>query len=283
LSISETLIEKKDYENIHNKNIDIFNDENIPEEDLVENIENFEKSNQLSAEEEREKRRKMKLYDQIKSYEKKVEKSDTDISPSLVTNTKEYINKYIREKQNKIIKISNSSKKISKKTKERIAKLVTPINYKIGKEETKEFFRKKDQYLGQCQICGFTFKTKKGINYCERFTWSDKRINIKTDLVEPGNSLCLCAKCHSIIKGGGDFEATFLTKISEKLEQESYNFDDFVKDIKSKKILQPPQCFKEHIDFDVMYYVDIRLNRKDERIYFTEEHLLMFFECLKQG
>jgi hypothetical protein len=44
-----------------------------------------------------------------------------------------------------------------------------------------------------------------------------------------------------------------------------------------------PECFKEHIEFNDMYFVDIRLNNNDERIYFTEEHLLMFFEFLKSS
>ena len=59
------------------------------------------------------------------------------------------------------------------------------------------------------------------------------------------------------------------------------DYDEFIKDIDSDKLIKSPDCFKEHLDFDDMYFVDIRLNNNDERIYFTEEHLVMFFEFLK--
>lgn len=63
--------------------------------------------------------------------------------------------------------------------------------------------------------------------------------------------------------------------------KDDYDFDTFIEDIDSDKLLTEPECFKEHIEFNDMYFVDIRLNNTDERIYFTEEHLLMFFEFLK--
>ena len=63
--------------------------------------------------------------------------------------------------------------------------------------------------------------------------------------------------------------------------KDDYDFDTFIEDVKSKKLNNAPECFKEHIDFNDMYSVDIRLNNNQEKIYFTEEHLLMFFEFLK--
>lgn len=234
---------------------------------------------------EREKRRETNLRgaEQVKGFDKNVPGNTNETSPLSIKNKQEYQNQYIRERKEKIKKVLNQSKKISKREREKISNNI--INYKIGEEETKDFFRRKDQYLGQCQICGFTFRTKNGTNYCERFTWTDyKRVRVKANFIDAGNSLCLCAKCHSIIKGGGDFEATFLTDdIMEMLQvlKDDYDFDTFIEDINSDKPLSPPDCFKEHIDFEDMYFVDIRLNNKDERIYFTEEHLLMFFEFLK--
>ena len=221
--------------------------------------------------------------EQVIGYNKYVEDNKLDeTSPSTITNKEEYLSQYNKKRNERIKEISNQSKKISNRTRKKISNY-NNTNYKFGEEETKDFFR--NQYSGQCQICGFTFKTKNGINYYERFTWSDyKRVKVKANFIDAGNSLCLCAKCHSIIKGGGDFEATFLTDdIMEMIQvlRDDYDFDTFIEDINSDKPLSPPDCFKEHIDFEDMYFVDIRLNNKDERIYFTEEHLLMFFEFLK--
>jgi hypothetical protein len=68
-----------------------------------------------------------------------------------------------------------------------------------------------------------------------------------------------------------------------KVLKDDYDFDTFIEDIDSDKLLSTPECFKEHIEFNDMYFVDIRLNNNNERIYFTEEHLLMFFEFLKSS
>jgi len=278
LEISDEIVENSKIDITNENYFDIDEDSDNSEEDTEsENNQN----NEQSAEEERNQRKKSGA-EQVKCYDKNVSTNQNEISPSNLKDTQEYKNKYIRERTEKLQKISNNSEKLSKRTRAKSSNSTT-INYKVGEEETKEFFRKKDQYLGQCQICGFTFTTKNGKNYCERFTWSDyKRVKVKADLIDVGNSLCLCAKCHSIIKGGGDFEATFLTnEILEKLKTD-YNFDTFIEDIKNNKLSQAPKCFQEHIDFDDMYEVNIRLNNnKDEKIYFTEEHILMFFEFLK--
>jgi hypothetical protein len=205
------------------------------------------------VEEERKKRREKSKSgaEQVKEHNKNVLDGDKNekISPSPITNNKEYQEKYKKEKLKKLKEISKNSKKLSPKTKNKFNSEI--MDYRIGEKETKDFFRKKDQYLGHCQICGFTFKTNNGINYFERFTWTDyKKIKIKANLVDPGNSLCLCAKCHSIIKSGGDFNANFLTdKIFEKLEN-NYNFDSFVEDVNNDDITSIPECFEEHKEFD---------------------------------
>lgn len=280
LDISNETVENSKIDITYENYFDIDEDSDNREEDTgSENNQN----NEQSAEEERNQRKKSGA-EQVKCYDKNVSNNQNETSPSNLKNTQEYQNKYIREKTEKLHKISKNSQKLSKRT---IAKSSNPatINYKVGEKETKDFFRRKDQYLGQCQICGFTFTAKNNINYCERFTWSDYiRIKVKVDLIDPGNSLCLCAKCHSIIKGEGDFKPTFLTDdVFEMLKvlKDDYDFDTFIEDIDSDKLLSTPECFKEHIEFNDMYFVDIRLNNNDERIYFTEEHLLMFFEFLK--
>ncbi len=277
LEISNLIAKINEPDRINN---DLIEDEDVPYIPYDTKESKGVDDTEPSAEEERKQRQKSGA-EQVKGYNKNVSSNQNETSPSNLKNTQEYQNRYIREKKEKIQKISNNSKKLSKRTRAKTSNCTT-INYKVGEEETKDFFRKKDQYLGQCQICGFTFTTKRGVNYCERFTWSDyKRVKVKADLIDAGNSLCLCAKCHSIIKGGGDFEAKFLTdEIFEKLKTD-YNFDTFIEDIKNNKLSQAPKCFQEHIDFDDMYVVDIRLNNKEEKIYFTEEHILMFFEFLK--
>ena len=202
-------------ETVENTKTDISDENNFDIEEYNNNSkENTERDNNhndgQSAEEERNQRKKSGA-EQLKDYDKNVSNNQNETSPSNLKNTQEYQNKYIREKTEKLQKISNNSQKVSKRTRAKSSNLTT-INYKVGEKETKDFFRKKDQYLGQCQICGFTFTSKNSVNYCERFTWSDyTRIKVKAELIDAGNSLCLCAKCHSIIKGGGDFKATFLT------------------------------------------------------------------------
>jgi hypothetical protein len=233
-------------------------------------------SDSQSAEEERKNRQKLGK-EQVQKYNNDKDNSENQTSPSSLEDREKYEKIYKQKKIEKQQEISNNSQKVSERTKKKSSDLGNN-NYRVGEEKTKEFFRKRDQYLGQCQICGFTFKANKNVNYCERFTWSDyTKVKTKTDFIDPGNSLCLCAKCHSIIKGGGDFEATFLTTEIFDIINDDYDFDTFIEDINSDKLLNAPECFQEHIEFNDMYFVDIRLNNKYERIYFTEEHLLIFF------
>ena len=77
------------------------------------------------------------------------------------------------------------------------------------------------------------------------------------------------------------YEVYLGNEVKQKLLESDYKFDDFLEDIKSEKLLEAPQAFKEHIDFDDMFSLDIRLNRKNNRLYFTEIHLIQFFEFLK--
>jgi len=161
---------------------------------------------------------------------------------------------------------------------------------KFGDEETKNKFKRKDWYSGQCQICGFTFQTKNGF-HCERFTWTDlgrgswtseQKQMPEHNIIDESNSLCLCSRCHSIIKHGGQFSATFLdSSVKNKLKSDDYAYDDFIKDMEIDKPIQHPECFKLHIEWQDMYFLEITLNNSDEHIYFTEEHLIAFFQFLK--
>lgn len=228
---------------------------------------------QLTPEEEQKRLQGMTPEDQIKGYENDVNNIEGETEPTAsgeLEAKKESFLKEIKKKTDKIRKKRKTETKPRKKRKE------NDSPFRSREEETKEFFRRKDQYAGHCQICGFTFKIHNGPNYCERFTWTDKRKN-KTvaDIVYPGNSLCLCGKCYSIINGGGDFHASFLEDCVYTDE-----IEDFIKKFHGLEIEEVPNIFEDHIEFEDMYSLPIRLNTKEEYIYFTEDHLIEFFAFL---
>ena len=232
---------------------------------------------EATAEEKREKRGA----DQVGDNENDVSgDQDGNLDPGIAKDIEEYQKRYKEQKEKLKETYSDTSRTIKRGA----------YISKIGDSETKDLFKRRDWYLGQCQSCGFTFKTQKG-NYFERFTWTDftkgkwskgQKEQVKYRCIDAGNSLCLCAKCHSIIKGGGDFQAEFLdNEVKKKLLESDYKFDNFLEDIKSERLSEAPQAFKEHVEFDDMFSLDIRLNRENNRLYFTEIHLIQFFEFLK--
>ena len=246
------------------------NEENIP------NIpENKSPSHEYNTPEEEQQKQKSGR-EQIEGYQNDIDGETINTDPVAAKNRQDNINKTLREQESAVTKAHSkrTSKKASTTTK---SKVPSSTIYRNGEEETKEFFKRKDQYAGCCQVCGFTFKTKNTGNYCERFTWTDGKKNMTVaDLIFPGNSLCLCAKCNSIILGGGDFKASFLEEINR-----ADDVDDFVEKFRGKYIESCPDVFEGHIDFDDMYALPIRLNNSDEYIYFTDEHLIQFFTFLE--
>lgn len=256
------------------------------EEDIVDSNPNntFYKINKKTAEQEREERKKSGL-EQVKNHENSI---TLEYSKDLNIDNFLDIAKYKEDIQNRRKK--NISEIKNSESLSTISKQEIPQNKKFGADEIRNEFKSEKYYRGQCQICGFTFPTNDG-NYCERFTWTDFKKGRWTDfqkkqaenrLITKGNSLCLCAKCHSIIKNGGHFEATFLNhEVEEKLKNENYNFDEFLKDINVDKLFQKPECFEIYVEFGDMFVLEIRLNKKIEYIYMTEVHLVEFFEFLK--
>jgi 5-methylcytosine-specific restriction endonuclease McrA len=199
--------------------------------------------------------------------------------------TKKFQEEFKKNQTRKISEILNTSTSVSKKIKNRKSK---NSNQKIGDEVTKSKFASKEWYGGQCQICGYTFRTNQGENHFERFTWTDFGRGSWTDeqkqmpehnIIDESNSLCLCSRCHSILKHGGQFSASFLTYKFKK--SNDYTYDDFIKDMEIDKPLKHPECFKEHVEWEDMYFLEIKLNNNEEYIYFTEEHLIAFFTFLK--
>lgn len=228
--------------------------------------------------EERQEQLRMSGVSDILSYESGVENSNPNIEPvSSDTHITHNINHFIREQEEKVQKVRAGKKKKNKSIKHKES-LPTHLSYRIGEEETKEFFRRRDQYAGCCQICGFTFRTKTGQNYCERFTWTDGRKSKRiASVIIPGNSLCLCGRCNSIIQGGGDFKAKFLEGFDD-IE----TLDEFILLFDGQEIADVPEIFKDHIDFDDMFTLPIKLNNKSENIYFTDEHITQFFAFLTE-
>ncbi len=276
LEISSELSRSFNENSSNNRDDDTYigNDDFLDEDTTIDEI--VEDENETA-----EDKRKKRGADQVGDNENDVsDDQDGNLDPGIATDIEEYQERYKEQKE----KLKEAYSDAKRKTKR------GAYISKIGDIETKDLFKRRDWYLGQCQSCGFTFKTQKG-NYFERFTWTDftkgkwskgqkEQINYKC--IDAGNSLCLCAKCHSIIKGGGDFQAEFLgSEVKQKLLESDYGFDDFLKDIKSEKLLEAPEAFKEHVDFDDIFSLDIRLNRENNRLYFTEIHLIQFFEFLK--
>ena len=225
--------------------------------------------------------------EQIESYNRNVEElEDIEIEPSLINNPEEFQEKYLANMEQKINDIINQIETVKPKIKRQ--NIARPK--KLGDKETRDIFARKDWYFGQCQICGFTFKKQDGYNHFERFTWTDfkkgkwtekQKNTIKHNIIDVGNSLCLCSRCHSIIKQGGDFEASFL-KLLDKERFQSKSFDERIKKISTdNQLLENPKCFKDALEWQDMYSIPIRLNNKDEKIYFTEEHLITFFAFLE--
>lgn len=243
----------------------------------VTNIDSTEPTiSSRSAEEDREERKKS-VAQQIQSYNKSTSIPNTEISPVTIFNHEELLQKQ-KEKRTKQRKIN--FEKIAAKSKIPLKIKMSP-SIRFGDDETKEYFKSKEFYSGQCQICGFTFQTIKNFNYCERFTIPDlKKTKTQSEIIEVGNSFCLCARCHSIVKNG-DFESVFLKQqIIDELRATNYNFEKFKDDIKCLEITDIPKVFEIHVECDDMYALDIRINNEDKKIYFTEEHLLYFFEFL---
>ncbi len=243
------------------------------DDDLIESEEE-EGSLPATPQEEQERLRQEDSHRQIRKYESDIKDGEQETSPVATGELKAKQERFLRDQEKKVKKIyQQRHRNTLTNTRSRNKQ---SASFRSGDVETKEFFLRKDQYAGHCQICGFTFKTKNGHNYCERFTWSDKRKNnTVADLIYPGNSLCLCGKCYSIINGGGDFKAEFLEQVS-KVD----DIDTFVKRFEGHTVKEVPEIFEEHIDFDDMYTLPVRLNQKNEYMYFTEDHLIELFAFL---
>jgi hypothetical protein len=218
-----------------------------------------------------EDRKKKEKPDSIPNLKQSIEKHTRNIQPTnekpnpdIITNEQSYRDKAQRNLTQNIEKSRRENRTYN-----------TSIKVKVGKDETRQFL--KEQYKGYCQICGFTFDQSGGKGkYFELFDWySEKVIKQSSNIVDAGSTLCLCSRCHSILKHG-DFSPVFLNKIEDSAE---LKFSDFIQHFENVKgDIEIPQVYRG-INFD-LYKAPVRLLKKDECIYFTEEHFLLFYNML---
>lgn len=211
------------------------------------------------------------LMNAICKHNKDIQKKDEFINPSIVLEEKKFIKKATEKLKESLMRLSNQDQNRYRK-----------LKIYAGEDKTKEFL--KQQYEGHCQICGFTFDKKENQGkYFERFSWlSEKITKQKTNFVEAGSSLCLCSKCHSILKFG-DFESKFITNlVNSNLKISTFKFNEFC-DVSAKNTegVAIPSSY-DFIEMD-MYKLPIRILNEDRAIFYTEEHFLLFFNMLIMG
>lgn len=146
--------------------------------------------------------------------------------------------------------------------------------------EIRQFLYK--TYKGHCQICGFTFKKASDqLNSFEKFNWNDKRvIKVKKPFVSSADSLCLCRNCTAVIKFG-DFEPSFIKSINDIHNFSSKHFYEIIQVIHNVIDIEIHDIFKDHVDFEDMYALEVRLNNTKKNIFFTREHLMQFITYLQ--
>ncbi len=199
-------------------------------------------------------------------------KDDEELDPDMIIDEEQYQEEFINNLSKNKINIVKTERVVFQKS-------IVDKEEKDLKSDIKIFLSK--MYKGYCQVCGFTFKKLNGENSFEMFNWNDKRVvKVKKSFISTADSLCLCRNCSANIKWGA-FTPVFIDKIN--------NIEDFQhkKPDEVKKLLHNvvdgdiPDIFKDLIDFDDMYALEIELQGEPRNIYFTNEHLLQFIAYLQ--
>jgi len=242
-------------------------------------IENFERNNEgAHTQLKKTKEKPATTRENIPKHEADVTQYDEDLDPDLITDEEQYkkdfkakiikdLKKYSNEKQSEIIQ---KIRYVNKST----------IKNKGDKTQIKYFLH--NTYKGYCQICGFTFrKSADQKNSFEVFNWNDKRVvKNKKSFVTTADSLCLCRNCSANIKWGA-FEPSFINTINRMENFETKDIDQ-IKDELNKIIdNNTAEIFKEYLDFDDMYALEISLNKEPKNIYYTNGHLIQFIVYLQ--
>ncbi|WP_323660161.1 sacsin N-terminal ATP-binding-like domain-containing protein [Aliarcobacter butzleri] len=237
-----------------------------PECNIELNKKNLEKHLQKVHNKTIENFKSPNIVDAIQNHNKPIEKKDEELDPSIIIDE----NKFLEKIQQKL-------KENLEKVNPEIKKTYSNIKVKIGKDETKSFLER--EYKGHCQICGFTFDKKNHQGkYFELFDWlSEKITKEKSNVINAGSSLCLCSKCHSIMKYG-DFGSKFINNLQNNQSVlDNYTFKVFCDvTIKQTENIEVPEKF----EFSMDYKIPIRLLNEDRCIFYTQEHFLHFYNIL---
>ena len=261
----QTLIDKKW---INKK--DVLDFQNTPEG--ISEISSQDQNNSVSTEQIPTTISAGATIDGIVKHTGSVEQLEDEIQPSIIIDEQRYKDDFLKQLN---LQQSLPRKKEVVFIKKDIDKDTTRLN-----NEIKIFLY--NTYKGYCQSCGFTFrKLKDSQNSFEKFNWNDKRIvKVKKDFVSSADSICLCRNCAANIKFG-DFNPIFVDKIQSISDFENKNLEEITKDLHNVIDMNVHDIFKEHIDFDEIFALEIELNKKNRNLYFTKEHLIQFITFLQ--
>ncbi len=113
------------------------------------------------------------------------------------------------------------------------------------------------------------------------FNWNDKRVvKNKKSFISTAESLCLCRNCSANIKWG-EFEPVFIYKINQMDNFEKMSLEDVKINLNNIIDESTADIFKEYLDFDDIYALEININKIPKNIYFTNGHLIQFITYLQ--
>lgn len=204
------------------------------------------------------------LKNAIEKHNKGIEIRPSIVNPDIIKDEEKYRDRVQRNFDENL-----------KKSKNGVLRKVTYQKVKIGNDETKLFLQ--NQYNGCCQICGFTFdKIEGNEKHFELFNWFSEKISKqKVNIIDAGSALCLCSRCHSILKYG-DFK--LLVPLSED-KYSNISYSDFIDEINQQVVNADIPNVYLHIEMDLLR-LPIRILNKTNNIFFTEEHFLRFYNLL---
>lgn len=216
------------------------------------------------------------LKDNIRMHSSSIEHKKEELILSFLTNEELY-----KEKFEETIK--TSFRDYSENEKNHIVEKVYIKKISKSDDEIKGQIKTylSEIYKGYCQICGFTFRKNDGGNSFQVFRWTDKRIVKKEKpFTSTAESLCLCRNCSANIKWGA-FEPLFLRRIESIKSFDKAIISEIKKVINILVDKDVPKIFRDEVDFDNMFALEIKLNNENKNIYLSDEHLTQFITYLQ--
>ncbi|MDQ1433178.1 MAG: hypothetical protein QG634_585, partial [Patescibacteria group bacterium] len=233
----------------------------------------------IVKDEEKDTQKTLTTKQNIEKHKSETYQWQEDIDPDIIIDEKKYIENFIKKVKEDIQKYKDDSEqqKIIKQI-----EIIKKSNISENQQKDKIKLFLANTYKGYCQICGFTFrKVASSENSFELYSWNDKRVvKNKKSFISTADSLCLCRNCSANIKWGA-FEPTFLEHIKNIQNFETATIDDIKKEIHKAVDKNLPDIFEQHLDFNDMYALEIKLNDEPRNIYFTDIHLIQFIVYLQ--